>query len=215
MNSLSEKQVVGIWQHQLLDGKELTTEGGEPIRIIYPGRVNDDHGADFRDAVIVTDRGLMRGDIELHVKSSGWRAHRHHLDSAYNRTILHVVMWHDTRGATRLQDGRSVPVLSLHKYMKVPAGQWPDVACSPASFSLPCFNITRYLPANIVAEVLDGAGEERFFAKASRFRVDLAQVGAGQSLYQGLMGALGYSKNKLSCLELARRLPLEILESAV
>ncbi|MFC1977371.1 DUF2851 family protein [Chloroflexota bacterium] len=93
MGNLGEKEIASIWQHQLLEQKRLVTEGGEPIEIVYPGRLNDDQGADFRDAVIATSRGLMKGDVEVHVKSSGWRAHRHHRDVVYNRVILHVVMW--------------------------------------------------------------------------------------------------------------------------
>ncbi|GAG81629.1 unnamed protein product, partial [marine sediment metagenome] len=54
MNNLPESQIVKIWQHQLLDRTDLTTEEGEPIRIIYPGRINDDQGADLLDAVIAT-----------------------------------------------------------------------------------------------------------------------------------------------------------------
>ncbi len=91
---LSERQLVKIWQHQLLDKTELITEGSEPVKVIYPGRINDDQGADFRDAVIATSQGLVKGDIELHVKSSDWRVHHHHQNPAYNRVILHVVMWH-------------------------------------------------------------------------------------------------------------------------
>ncbi len=90
---VSEKQVVKIWQHQLLDRTELATEEGEPIKVIYPGRINDDRGADFRDAVIATSRGVVKGDIEVHIKSSDWRVHQHHQDQYYNRVILHVVMW--------------------------------------------------------------------------------------------------------------------------
>jgi len=52
-------------------------------------------------------------------------------------------------------------------------------------------------------------------AKATKFQADLAQMEASQPLYQGIMGALGYSRNKLPFLELARRLPLRILESIV
>ena len=91
INNLSERQIVKIWEHQLLGRTEVTTEGGELIKVIYPGRINDDRGADFRDAVIATSGGLIYGDIEVHVKSSGWQAHRHHQDPAYNRVILHVV----------------------------------------------------------------------------------------------------------------------------
>jgi len=92
INSLPESRVIEIWQHQLWGRMELATEGGELIKIIYPGRINDDRGADFRDAVIATSRGLIKGDIEVHAKSSGWRAHCHHRDPVYNRVILHVVM---------------------------------------------------------------------------------------------------------------------------
>ena len=95
IDNLPEKEVVKIWQHRLSGKTELTTEAGELIKVIYPGRINDDRGADFRDAVIATSRGLIKGDIEVHVKSSDWQLHRHHHDPVYNRVILHVVMSHD------------------------------------------------------------------------------------------------------------------------
>jgi len=207
-----ESQIVRLWQHQLLDGADLATESGESIEIIYPGRINDDRGADFRDAVIVRSGELIRGDIEVHVKSSGWRAHRHHLDYTYNRVILHVVMWHDTDAATNLHNGRSVPILPLHKYIKIPVSQWPDEKYPSVALGMPCLKITERLTTGSIAGFLDSAGEERFLAKAARFQADLAQIEASQSLYQGIMGALGYSKNKSPFLELAHRLPLRVLE---
>ena len=62
MRDISESQVVKIWQYQLLDRSTLVTEDGEWLRVIYPGRINDDRGADFRDAVISTRQGLRKGD---------------------------------------------------------------------------------------------------------------------------------------------------------
>jgi len=208
-----ESQIVKIWQYQLLNRTELATEDGEPIEIIYPGRINDDQGADFRDAVMATSRGLVKGDVELHVKSSDWRAHQHHHNPAYNRVILHVVMWHDTGTATELQGGRNIPVLALHKYLKIPFNRGSDWEYPLVNLTVPCRNAMESLNTGIMAEFLDRAGEERFLAKASGFQVDLAQMRANQCLYQGIMGALGYSKNKLPFLELARRLPLQVLES--
>jgi len=209
---VSERQITQIWQHQLLDGTKLTTEGGEPIKIIYPGRINGDNGPDFRDAVIDTNGELIKGDIEVHVKSSGWRAHRHHQDPAYNRVILHVVMWDNTKAITNLQNGGSVPILAIHKYIS-PISQSPDLAYPTATMTTPCREAIEHLSIGTMAKFLDTAGEERFLAKASQFQADLAQIEASQCLYQGIMGALGYSKNKLPFLELARRLPLQLLES--
>ena len=78
---------------------------------------------------------------------------------------------------------------------------------------MPCLKAAEHLTAGIIAECLDTAGEERFLAKFSQLEANLAQMEAGQYLYQGVMGALGYSKNKLPFLELARRLPFQALES--
>jgi len=213
LNNPSENQIVKIWQHQLLDITEFVTEEGETVEVIYPGRINDDQGADFRDAVIATRRGLIKGDIEVHVKSAGWQEHRHYRNAVYNRVILHVVMWHNTKTATYLQNGRKVPILALNKCIKIPIGQWDALADSPTTLSMPCFKVAPRLTTDTTAGFLDKEGEKRFLAKAARFQTDLAQMEASQSLYQGIMGALGYSKNKLPFLELARRLPLQILES--
>jgi len=220
---IPESLVVEIWQNLLLDRTELTTESGELVKIIYPGIINSDRGADFQNAVIATSQGLIRGDIEVHVKSSDWQAHQHHDDPHYNRVILHVVMWDNSEATTNLHDGRKIPVLALYRYIKSPISRWPSlrgdfVLKSPKRpfgglLSIPCLKAAGYLIASIVTEFLDNAGEERFLAKAVRFQADLEQMEAGQCLYQGIMGALGYSKNKIPFLELASRLPLQTLES--
>jgi len=213
INNLPEGQVVNIWQRLLAHRTELTTEAGEPIKIIYPGRINAEEGADFRDAVIATNQGLMKGDIEVHAKSSSWRAHRHHRDPVYNQVVLHVVMWHDIKTATKLQNGDSIPTLALYRYIIDPLDQRLRMAEPSASLSKPCLNATERLTPGIVAEFLDNAGKERFLTKATKFQVGLAQMEASQCLYQGTMEALGYSQNKLPFLELAHRVPLRILES--
>jgi len=212
---ITENQVAQIWQQNLMDNAELITEDGKPIEIIYPGRLNNEQGADFRDAVIVVNKELIRGDVEIHVRSGDWWNHKHHLDPVYNRVVLHVVMWHNDNKGTRLQNGRKVPVLALDKYIKIPISQWCNSASGPATVRLPCARAAHYLDTGTIIEFLDKAGEERFLGKAARFQKELDQIEASQSLYCGIMEALGYSKNKLPFLELARRLPLRILESVV
>ena len=210
-----ESQVVEIWRRLLWDVPELMDEDGEPIEIIYPGRANDGRGADFRDAVIATSQGLIRGDIEVHVKSSDWQAHRHYSDPVYNRVILHVVMGNDSKTSSSLPDGRTIPTLALQNYVKSPVSQWNRGIYPGAIQSMPCLKATERLARGVIAEFLDDTGEERFLDKANRFQIELGQVEAGQCLYQGIMGALGYSKNKMPFLKLASRLPLYFLESIV
>ncbi len=212
-NNIPESQIVKIWQHQLLKRTDLVTEEGEPLRVIYPGRINDDRGADLRDAVIATKQGVIKGDIEVHVKSRDWRTHRHHQDAHCNRVILHVVFWHDAGTPANLQNGKKVYTLALHRYIKKPAPPWLNPVCPPANFTTPCRRSGIRLNNRSIGEFLDKTGEERFFAKAAGFQADLTQIEAGQTLYQGMMGALGYAKNKLPFLQLSRRLPLQTLES--
>jgi len=122
-------------------------------------------------------------------------------------------MWHNTKVATKLQNGKNIHTLALHKYVKSPISQWPDRIEPLAALNIPCLRAPERPTTGIMAEFLDSTGEERFLAKAVKFQAGLAQMEASQSFYQGIMGALGYSKNKLPFLELARRLPLQILES--
>lgn len=208
-----ESQVVAIWQNRLPGRTDLVTEEGEPIKIIYPGRINDDRGADLLDAVITTRQGLRRGDIEVHVKSSSWWAHRHHRDPSYNRVILHVVFWCDAKEATALQNGQKVPTLALHKYIENQTDQNASCVYSLANWPMPCRNAINRWNTGVMGELLDTAGEERFLAKAANFQTALTGTEASQSLYRGIMGALGYTKNKYPLLELAHRMPLHRLES--
>jgi len=213
MSNFSERQVTKIWQHLLLNRTELTGEQGERVKVIYPGRANDDRGADFRDAVVAINQKIAKGDIEIHIRSSGWRSHHHHQDPVYNRVILHVVMWHDAKSVSSLYNGKSIPIVALEKYVPALTSQGLDRLYSPVTLNVPCVNRAGRFAEGTLTEFLDSAGETRFLTKAARFQVDLAQMEAGQALYQGIMGALGYSRNKVAFLELAKRVPLHMLET--
>ncbi|HLB28332.1 MAG TPA: DUF2851 family protein [Dehalococcoidales bacterium] len=212
-SGFTEKELIRIWQRQLLNADGALTEDGQPLQIIHPGWLNDGGGPDFKDAVILIGQELVRGDIEVHLSPDGWFEHGHHLDVAYNRVILHVVMWADDGKPARLQNGGEAPTLVLSKYANIPVSQWSVVRSPSAVSTLPCRETVACLSKETMAQLLDKAGEERFLGKARRLQKDLFSLEAGQALYEGIMTALGYSRNKLPFLELARRLPLRRLEA--
>ncbi len=199
-----EKQVNLIWQQVI--GKELTSVEGERIKVIYPGRTNGGNGPDFQDAVIANGSALMKGDVEIHVKSSDWYSHGHHGDTEYNNVALHVVLWHDCDSATLLQSGKSVPVLCLSQALQHQAYMMPY-------HQLPCFQILNRVDKQTLGNLLNAAGEERFKQKAMYFQVKSKQEEVGQVLFQGMMRALGYAKNTRPFEELASRMPLNFIES--
>ena len=197
-----EKELFRIWRHQLLTG-DLVTETGQPVQVISPGRLNGDEGPDFSGAVIEINGQLSRGDIEIHLETGGWQEHGHHLDAVYNKVILHVVLRNSPGGTTLLQNGGEAPILALQKYL--------DLSSRSNTRFQPC-HWSDKSGSDALPELLDKAGEDRFMLKAELFKKEISQK-KGECLYRGLMGALGYSRNKLPFLELARRVPLSQLET--
>ena len=80
-----------IWEHCLWAGFAQQTTDGQPVEILSVGEHNRDAGPDYSHAhVKIGDREWV-GNIEIHICSSDWIKHRHHLDKAYDNVILHVV----------------------------------------------------------------------------------------------------------------------------
>ncbi len=198
-----EAEVVVLWERLARAGAVLRAETGERVRVIYPGRVNDGRGADFTDVIVAIDGRQRRGDVEVHVRSSDWQSHGHHRDATYDRVVLHVVMWNDSPVARR-QGGGCIPVVALETV------DWPEG--DDYLVWAPCRPGWREAASGGRLDAIERAGGARFLAKAAAFAGDLARMAAGQALYRGIMGALGYSRNKEAFLELADRVPLATSE---
>ena len=80
-----------ICEHCLWAGFEQQTTDGRTVEILSVGEHNRDAGPDYSHARIRIDGREWIGNIEIHVCSSDWTKHRHHLDKAYDTVILHVV----------------------------------------------------------------------------------------------------------------------------
>lgn len=80
-----------IWEHCLWAAFPQHTTDGKPVEILSVGEHNHDAGPDYSHARIRIDGQEWVGNIEIHVSSSDWTKHRHHLDHTYDTVILHVV----------------------------------------------------------------------------------------------------------------------------
>lgn len=103
---MTERLLQYIWQFQYYNKGELSTAGGEPLQILFPGQFNTNQGPDFSDAKIKIGATTWAGTVELHINTSDWKKHNHHQDNNYHNVILHVV-WEDDTKANEL------PVLEL------------------------------------------------------------------------------------------------------
>ena len=209
---ITEKQFREIWQRCEIVGQTLIAENGMTLRVVYPGRPNDGQGADFRDAVIITERELRTGDVEFHLRSGDWQGHHHHLDPAYNRVILHIVKQHNSRTGTFLQNGNEIPIVVIDDSSSVLSISKGTPLHERSSTGMSCLNFAGYASNETFGRKLDRAGKNRFHQKTERFSSEITNIGPGESLYRGIMEALGYSGNNSAFIELAQKTPLEQLE---
>lgn len=207
---VTEKLVSRIWQHKLVT--ELATDSGEQIHIIHPGRSSNIPGCDFQDAVFAINGKTTTGNIEVHIKSSQWQSHGHHLDPKYNNIALHVVWRRDSQAPTLLQNGKTVSTICLGSFLN---STWDElnnrINLSGNSLTF-CTEVGRHSNTESLNKLLADAGDKRFASKTSLFRKALNEEDAGQVLYRGISRALGYAQNAEPCEELANKLPISILE---
>jgi len=175
--------------------------------VIYPGKTSDAPGSDFQDAVIHINRRTLKGNIELHVNASDWHKHEHDRHPAYNGVVLHVAWRRDCPEAIVLQNGTIIPSVSLDTYLQ-------NDTTRASGGKVPCSGIALISPEKLI-QILDAAGTARFHEKAGHFQRQLQHQETGQSLYQGIMTALGYARNQDPFQELATKIPLAELESAL
>jgi hypothetical protein len=122
-----------IWRQKLIPLKNLETTAGEAIQVIHAGRFNTDGGPDFLEAKIRIGDTILAGSVEVHVRTSDWKAHGHQADKKYSNVILHVVYDHDDKSVDRMPtielNGKIPPIL-LHKYRQL-ADSKAELPCEP------------------------------------------------------------------------------------
>ena len=116
---MTEKLLQYIWQFQYFNRAQLVTTTGETVDILFPGTKNHNQGPDFFAARIKINHTLLVGSVELHLKTSEWKAHRHSADENYKNVVLHVVLEDDVAALNDipvLELGQRIPKLLLDKY---------------------------------------------------------------------------------------------------
>ncbi len=99
-----------VWFHGLYFPVKSTTEG-DKIEVLHPGLYNRDEGPDAFNARIKIEDVVWVGNVEVHLKSSQWRQHKHDLNPQYNNVILHVVSEDDEDVV--MKNGVKIPTLVI------------------------------------------------------------------------------------------------------
>lgn len=186
-----------VWQHQLLD-HGLTTVDGQPVVVLRAGELNRDAGPDFFNARIRVGDMEWAGNVEVHLRTSDWNAHRHTHDAAYNNVVLHVVYEHDCE--IKLQSGRVPPTVELRHYLHPAMVANYDALMSPADKgTVPCGKQLAEVPQFLIKSFMDRLLAERIMAKTETVRrlLDESHGGWEQTCYWLMAHYFGGKVNAL------------------
>ncbi len=201
---IPESLLARLWQSRASRSGPFTSVDGRRFRVLYPGRLSSAAGPDFRDALVEEEGvGLLRGDVELHIRQREWDSHGHGQDARYNGVVLHGVL--DAQGSTTTLPGGAVaPTLNLAPLFGTPS----NPVASNFLWDL-LEQLGYHQPANTeeAGRLLDRAGDERFLAKSASYSIFLREEEPQQVLYEAIMEAMGYSRNRQPFLHLAQHLP--------
>lgn len=168
MVKMTEAFLQYVWQHQLLEG-ELRTTDGLLLKVERPGVLNKDAGPDFFDARVRVGETLWVGNVEVHIKSSDWNAHKHSTNHAYDNVVLHVVYKNDA--ALTLQNCHDLPTLELCN--NLPDLLWNNYEAlvnPPAPTPIPCMEHLGEISPFYISSYLERLTLERLEQKCDTVR---------------------------------------------
>ena len=198
---LTEKTLQDFWE-AIPAGKVLPLTDGRRCTILSRGNRNRGKGPDFLSAVIRFDDGSeLRGDVEIHRKTSMWIAHGHTKDPAYGNVILHAVAENDAAPGN-VAFLPCVPILVLPGASRrgaegiVRASAKGDTFCGRhfSMFSDP--DVLRFAAA---------AGTDRLRKKSDDFLAGMIRQGSETAFFLRLMDLLGPTGGREAFRQLAGR----------
>ena len=214
---IPESLLAKLWAERAARSVVFKSADGRRFRVIYPGRKGGGAGPDFRDAVLEEEGvGLIRGDVELHVRQRDWNAHGHGDDPRYNGVALHAVATPeaDLDSYTLLRSGRKAPAVSLEPLLADEEKALSGKESKAKGDLWPILRDHGYRrPSSVIriGRTLDRAGDARFLSKSLFFGALMESDSPDQVVYSALMEALGYSRNRHPFFELAYSVTYEDL----
>jgi hypothetical protein len=212
---MNEEFLIYLWRYKLFKTDQLFVhETGEKIQIIHPGSRNQDSGPDFFNAKIKIGNTIWAGNIEIHVKSSDWKLHKHQNDPSYDNIILHVV-YTDNEPVYRM-NGEKIPTIVLKGLFD------PQILNTYQSF----LNNANWIPCEQQLHQIDHFAQFTWFESLCIERLESKALGIAKQLqltqqdfmeifYRQLCRNFGFNTNADAFELLARSLPFQIISKHI
>lgn len=210
----TERHLQCVWYNDNLRPQELVTDDGETVIVESCGRWNLESGPDFLDAALIVgpERRRIVGDIEIHIRPSGWTQHCHSSDPRYANIIAHITYFPGPRAADLPKSALAIPLRAA--LQANPRFSFDDIDLSAYPHAVlpstprPCQIVWGEDPDKGIA-ILKAAGLHRLDVKRRRM-ADLIDASSDplQAFFESVMAALGYKQNTQNFRDIARAYPL-------
>lgn len=200
-----------VWQHQYFNNSDLRTTEGRSVEVVKPGFHNHLAGPDFKEAKVKIDGILWAGSVEIHIKSSDWNAHSHNGDVNYDNVVLHVVFNHNKEILNPA--GQAIPTVELKGIIK-PGLLSRYQAIVDSQTDIPCSDLFSKVRSVTKLAMLETALVRRLERKGLIFKdiLNANNQDWEQSTYEWLARGFGFKTNAENMLELAKAVPLKVLQ---
>lgn len=207
---MNEDYLQYVWRWQRLPHGTLTCTSGRELTVMFQGHWNRNAGPDFLEARLRIEREQWVGSVEVHVKASDWRRHKHSDDPAYDNVVLHVVYENDEPLINTA--GQEVPTLELRELLD--ATHWNnylDFMTSPQQLS--CARGIDRVSTTVRDMWLHRMGIERFTERCGRVEQLLYTYKGDWNAvwWHSLCRAFGFGINREAYEQLGASLPWQVV----
>ncbi|MFC6102720.1 DUF2851 family protein [Olivibacter domesticus] len=209
--NIPEEVLHYIWKYRLYNTYKLRTKNEKILSVKYPGDKNRHAGPDFEHSRLIIEGIEWAGNVEIHIKSSDWYAHKHQHDPAYNNVILHVVYDHDSE--IILEDGTMPETLELKTLIDhTVLNRYNEFMT--ARTVIPCQEHISLVEPFYISQWLERLSVERLLEKAQYVNnlLNDCQGSWEEITYILLAKNFGYRVNAIPFERLAKSLPYKLLK---
>lgn len=209
--SFPERLLQKLWSRGDFDATAAKLADGRSVRVLHPGKWNHLGGPDFSGARLVIDGREISGDVELHLHEREWTAHGHSADRAYDRVVLHVILFPCAETETTGADGRKIPVLCLLPVLHHGLEEYAAEEAIERLAGRPLHRAQEILGALSHQELdtlLRDHARKRWQAKVHFARARTKRLGWEGACHHAALEILGYRFNRAPMLAAATAWPL-------
>lgn len=203
---MNEKMMQFILENKFYDEHNLRTSCNKKIYIKFLGIPNPDQGPDFVHSRVFIEDTEWAGNIELHVNTSDWTSHQHHLDRNYVNVVLHIVWKHDSDSFIHSH------VLTLSDYV---SHGWQDSYLLGINKNelRPCFSSTKINLSSKTIDWINDLGQQKIDKRTERILSILKSVNGNweEVSWRLIASNFGYRVNSETFFQLACSIPYNLI----